>query len=700
HNVGGDDGGLWISHDGGSKWVKSFNLPISQFYHVSIDDKDPYQVYGGLQDNSSWVGDSEYPGGITNSRWENLYGGDGFWVFPDPADPDYVYAEYQGGNIARINRKTLESRDIQPKGGYKEKLRFNWNTPIALSPHEKGTIYIGSQYLFRTRDHGTTWDRISPDLTTNNPARQQQEKSGGITVDNSSAEMHTTIYSISESPLMAGQIWVGTDDGNVQLTSDGGQSWTNVGKAMKLGPDVSIAWVEASRHDPAVAYVAVDRHSFGDMAPYILKTADYGKSWTRLVGPATPGVRGYAHVVKEDRLSPDILFVGTEFGLFISRDKGANWEEFRPGNFPAVAVRDIAVASQGDDLVLATHGRGIWIIDDISPVRALSPEVVASDVTLIRSEPVQQRIRGSGGWPEGDATYVGQNPVDGAVITYYQKARHVLGRMKLEIIDPNGKVIDELPTSKRKGLNRVVWSMRTKPPQVPPAASLAFASTQGQRVMPGTYTVRLTKAGKVTEMPLVVGLDKRAKFTVADRQAQYDAAERVKGLFVRMSALTAGLNAVKSQAQAVADNESTSPANKAKALALVGKADALRKQVVATTEGGAITGEERLRENMDMAYGAITATEARPTTYALARVDALEKELAEVETGFAALKAGDAAVLNLALQADGVPAIDLAAVLPRADDARGGPAAAVGSFMLGTRYTGSMSALRTSRKRN
>lgn len=700
HIVGGDDGGLWISHDGGSKWVKSFNLPISQFYHVSIDDKDPYQVYGGLQDNSSWVGDSEYPGGITNSRWENLYGGDGFWVFPDPADPDYVYAEYQGGNIARINRKTLESRDIQPKGGYKEKLRFNWNTPIALSPHEKGTIYIGSQFLFRTRDHGTTWDRISPDLTTDNPARQQQEKSGGITVDNSSAEMHTTIYSISESPITAGQIWVGTDDGNVQLTRDGGQNWTNVGKAMKLGPDVSIAWVEASRHDPAVAYVAVDRHSFGDMAPYILKTADYGKSWTRLVGPATPGVRGYAHVVKEDRLSPDILFVSTEFGLFISRDKGANWEEFRPGNFPAVAVRDIAVASQGDDLVLATHGRGIWIIDDISPVRALSPEVLASDVTLIRSEPVQQRIRGNGGWPEGDATYVGQNPVDGAVITYYQKARHVLGRMKLEIIDPSGKVIDELPTSKRKGLNRVVWSMRTKPPQVPPAASLAFASTQGQRVMPGTYTVRLTKAGKVTEMPLVVGLDKRAKFTTGDRQAQYDAAERVKGLFARMSALTAGLNAIKAQAQAVADDAATSPANKARALALIDKADALRKQVVATTEGGAITGEERLRENMDMAYGAITATEARPTSYALARVDALEKELAEVESGFAALKAGDAAALNLALKADGVPPIDLAAVRPRADDARGGPAAAVGSFMLGTRYTGSMSALRTSRKRN
>ena len=236
HLIGADDGGLWISYDGGTKWWKGMNLPISQFYHVSVDDKDPYQVYGGLQDNSSWVGDSEYPGGITNARWENLYGGDGFWVFSDPSDPDYVYAEYQGGNLSRINRKTLQAKDIQPKAGYKEKLRFNWNTPLALSPHEKGTLYIGSQYLFRTRDHGTTWERISPDLTTNNPARQQQEKSGGVTIDNSSAEMYTTIYSISESPKAAGQIWVGTDDGNVQLTRDGGKTWSNLDQEPEARP--------------------------------------------------------------------------------------------------------------------------------------------------------------------------------------------------------------------------------------------------------------------------------------------------------------------------------------------------------------------------------------------------------------------------------------------------------------------------------
>ena len=700
HLIGADDGGLWISYDGGTKWWKGMNLPISQFYHVSVDDKDPYQVYGGLQDNSSWVGDSEYPGGISNARWENLYGGDGFWVFSDPSDPDYVYAEYQGGNLARINRKTLQSKDIQPKGGYKEKLRFNWNTPLALSPNEKGTLYMGSQYLFRTRDHGTTWERISPDLTTNNPARQQQEKSGGVTIDNSSAEMYTTIYSISESPKAAGQIWVGTDDGNVQLTRDAGKTWTNLTKNLKLGPDTSISWVEASRHNSAVAYVAVDRHTYGDMAPYVLKTADYGATWTKLIGPATPGVKGYAHVVKEDRLNPDILFVGTEFGLFVSRDGGKGWEEFRPGNFPAVAVRDIAVATQGDDLVLATHGRGIWIIDDISPLRALTPDVAASDVTLIPSDTVRQLIRGNGGWPEGDATFVGENSVDGAVITYYQKSRHVIGRMKLEILDSNGKVVETLPTSKRKGLNRVVWSMRTKPPQVPPAASLAFASTQGQRVMPGTYTVRLTKGDKVTEMPLTVALDKKALYTVADRQAQYDAAERVKALFVRMTALTAGLNALKAQALATAENPATSPANKAKALDVAAKADALRKQVVATTEGGAITGEERLRENMDSAYGAITSTDGRPTNYALARVDALEKELAEVEAGYAALKAEQATALNKALQADGVAPIDLAAVKPRPDDARGGPAGALGSNLIGTRYTGKMSALRTGKKRS
>src|SRR4051812_15380779 len=291
--IGGDDGGLWLSYDGGSKWWKGENLPISQFYHVSVDDKDPYQVYGGLQDNSDWVGDSAYPGGVTNNRWENLYGGDGFFTYADPSDPNFVFTEAQGGYIARVNRKTLEARDIQPKANYHEKLRYNWNTPIALSPTNKGVVYIGSQFLFRSRDHGVTWDRISPDLTTNNPEMQKQEESGGITVDNSAAEMHTTIYSISESPLNADVIWAGTDDGNIQVTRDSGRSWSNtVANVPGLPQGNWISWVEASRYDPATAYATVDRHSFGDMGTYAYRTRDYGRTWQSLISPATAGVRG------------------------------------------------------------------------------------------------------------------------------------------------------------------------------------------------------------------------------------------------------------------------------------------------------------------------------------------------------------------------------------------------------------------------
>src|SRR2546430_5833995 len=212
----GDDGGMWYSYNGGSKRWEGGNLSLSHILHVRFGREDPIWGYGGLQDNSSWVGDSQYPGGISNYRWENMYNGDGFWMFPDPADADYIYAEYQGGEIGRVNRRTHEARNIKPRPNYNEKLRYNWNTPIALSPNEKGTVYIGAQFLFRSRDHGQTWERISPDLTTNDPEKQKQEQSGGVTVDNSSAEMHTTIYSISESPKQKGLIWVGTDDGNLQ----------------------------------------------------------------------------------------------------------------------------------------------------------------------------------------------------------------------------------------------------------------------------------------------------------------------------------------------------------------------------------------------------------------------------------------------------------------------------------------------------
>src|SRR5258707_11797170 len=310
-----DDGGVWYSYDGGNTWWKGNNLPISQFYHVSADNADPYHVFGGLQDNSVWMGDSQYPGGITNGRWENGFGGDGFWVFPDPADEkNYVYAESQGGFIGRVNRITLEGRLIKPEPNYGEgKLRFNSHTAIHMSPNEKGAIYIGAQFLFRSRNHGQSWDRISPDLTTNDPEKQKQEESGGVTVDNSSAEMHTTIYSISESPKNGHIIWVGPEDGNVQITRDSAKPCTNVvANVPGLAKNSWVSTIESSRFDEATAYATFDRHTFSDIKPYVYKTTDYGKTWAAL--PVQDGgVEGYAHVIKEDTVNPHLLFLGTEF---------------------------------------------------------------------------------------------------------------------------------------------------------------------------------------------------------------------------------------------------------------------------------------------------------------------------------------------------------------------------------------------------
>jgi photosystem II stability/assembly factor-like uncharacterized protein len=681
HVVSGDDGGLWQSHDGGNRWWKGENLPISQFYHVSLDDQDPYQVYGGLQDNSSWVGDSAYPGGITNSRWENMYGGDGFWMFSDPADPDYLYAEYQGGNVARVNRHTHEARSIQPTARAGEKLRFNWNTPLHLSPHEKGTLYIGSQFLFRTRDHGQTWDRISPDLTTNDPLKQQQEKSGGVTVDNSAAEMHTTIYSISESPVAAGTIWVGTDDGNVQLTRDGGQSWSNVGESLHKGkgalPKASwVSWVEASRHDAGTAYAAFDRHTVGDFSPYVYVTRDYGKSWQPLVTDAdSKGVRGYAHVIKEDTQRPDLLFLGTEFGLWISIDGGRNWAEFQSEDFPAVAVRDLAIHPRDHDLVLGTHGRGIWIVDDISPLRGLTPELLGKQAGFLPDRPAQQRISGPGGWANGAAVFVGDNPTEGAVISYYQKSRHLFGKLKLEVIDPEGKVVDELPASPRRGVNRVVWSMRTKPPRVPPAVQLAFAGTQGVPVLPGDYKVRMTKGGEVYETTLPVVLDRRATYSLADRKLQYDAAMRVHKLFGNESALLERIEATRSQL-GERQQAAKSPALQKQVAALRDRVDAVRKRIVATTEGGAITGEERLREHTDTLYGAILSYDGAPAAYQVERIGVLESEYQDIRREFDALVAKDLPALNSALEGAGLPAVE---VPPLAVAADAGPGAGSGS---------------------
>ncbi len=642
----GDDGGFWSSVDGGTRWTHAINLPDSQFYHVSTDDADPYHVFGGLQDNSVWMGDSSYPGGVTNSRWENLYGGDGFWVFPDPADNAYVYAESQGGEVARVNRHTLEGRNIKPQAGYNEKkLRFNWNTPIHMSPNEKGTIYIGAQYLFRSRDHGQSWERISPDLTTNDPEKQKQEESGGVTVDNSSAEMHTTIYAISESPENGRLIWAGTDDGNLQITRDGAKTWTNVAdKITGLGKNAWVSSVKASKFDEGTAYATFDRHTFGDMKPYAYKTTDFGLTWTPLITPDS-GVTGYAHVITEDTKDKNLLFLGTEFGMWISIDGGKDWAQYRGSNFPAVAVRDIVIQPRTSDLVMATHGRGIWIIDDISSLRKLTPDLMTQEAVLLDTTAVQY-LSTNGGWNEGDAAFSGPSRSNSAYITYYQRSRHIFGDMKIEIFDPAGKLVDTISGSKHRGLNRATWSMALKAPIVPPAATAAFGAASGPRVLPGVYTVKLTKGDKVYTSKLNVVMDPRAKYTEDDRKAQYDLAMK---LYKSMAKMSFAVDSMVSLRDAAAARAAKLPANDPLRKSLEQfsqQADALRSKIVATKEGGAITGEERIREFMTGIYGDITNYEGRPTDSQSARADALSHELDDVVKQLDELTSRDLTKIN------------------------------------------------------
>jgi photosystem II stability/assembly factor-like uncharacterized protein len=648
--ITGDDGGLWYSYDGGNRWWKAQNLPISQFYHVSLDNERPYQVYGGLQDNSSWVGQSEYPGGITNAQWENMYGGDGFWMFVDPSDPNYIYAESQGGYLGRINRRTHESRDIKPLPAYKEgKLRFNWNAPIHVSATQGGTVYLGSQFLFRSRDRGQTWERISPDLTTNDPEKQKQEQSGGVTVDNSAAEMHTTIYAIAESPKNPNVVWAGTDDGNVQVTRDGGKTWANVvGNVKGVPKNAWVSYIDAGHFAEGTAFVTFDAHMFGDLKPYVYKTEDFGKTWTPLV-PAGSPVRGYAHVVRQDIVNNDLLFLGTEFGLWVSLDGGQRWAQYKGGDLPSVAVRDLAIHPRDHDLVIATHGRGIWVVDDITPLRALTPDALAKEAFFIEGRPTVRSITGGGGWPNGDAEFVAPNPEGDAVITYYQRRRHIFGDMKIEVFDPAGNLLKVIPSSKRRGLSRVTWSMRLDPPKVPPAATLALGASYGLRVLPGTYTVKMTKDKQVYTTELKVAPDPRSTHTAEERRQQFDLAMKLHKQLGEMSFAVDKINGLRLALDDRASKLAERDPLRHRLQEASARVDELRKKIVATREGGAVTGEERLREFLTELYANVISYEGRPSQTQVERSDALARELSDVVGDFDAWTSRELSGLNAEL---------------------------------------------------
>jgi photosystem II stability/assembly factor-like uncharacterized protein len=634
----GDDGGVSISEDRGTTFRFVSNLPLSQFYHVSYDMEQPYNVYGGLQDNNSWYAPSNAPSGIHNRDWRALFGGDGFWAFNDPTDPDYVYAEYQGGHLARVNKKTMETRLIAPAPGAGErKFRFNWNTPLHISSNQKGTIYLGAQYLFRSRDHGNSWERISPDLTTDDPEKQKQDQSGGLTVDNSDAEAYTTIYAISESPKNGDLIWVGTDDGNLQVTRDGGKAWTKVSPNVPgLPPNTWVSSVEASHFDEGTAYVSFDGHANGDMKTYVFKTADYGKTWQAL---ATPDVSGYAHVIREDLVNRDLLFLGTEFGLFISIDGGKDWAQFKGGQFPPVAVRDLAIHPRDRDLILATHGRGIWILDDISPLRALNAKVLASDVAFLETRPSAQVIPAGEGLWGNDEQFIGRPRTEAAVITYYLKKRHIFGDLKLEIYDSAGKLISTVPGGKRRGINRVEWAMREKPPKVPPAAGMVpnMFAFFGPRVMDGAYTVKLIKGDANYTTQLKVVPDPRSQHTRQDRELQYATTTKLYDMLGRMTYIADAVVDARDQARDRVGKLAAADPLRKRVQALADALEGLRGRLVATREGGGITGEEKIREKLGDLYGNVNGYEGRPTQSQIDRADAMGKELDMVFADFTAL---------------------------------------------------------------
>ncbi len=422
--VEGNDGGVFISRDRGESWRFVANLPLAQYYHVRVDDAVPYNVYGGLQDNGSWKGPSETweRGGIRNYEWAEVGFGDGFDTAPDPKDPTRGYSMSQEGYLLRWNLGTGERKDIRPAppAGV-DKLRFNWNAGFSPDPLDPDTIYFGSQFLHESNDRGETWRVISPDLTTDNPEWQKQDESGGLTPDVSGAENFTTIVAIAPSPVERGVIWVGTDDGRVQVTKDGGGSWTSVEANVPGVPkNTWVPRIEASPHDAATAFAVFDNHRRFDWTPYVDVTHDYGASWKSL---ATKDLRGYALSVVQDPVDPDLLFLGTEFGLWVSLDGGGSWMRWTAG-FPTVAVRDMRIQRRESDLVVGTHGRGIFILDDIAPLREMGEEsmarVLAEPLHLFPIPDAQQHemAQGASSRFPGSGEFRGENPPYGAMITF------------------------------------------------------------------------------------------------------------------------------------------------------------------------------------------------------------------------------------------------------------------------------------------
>ena len=510
----GEDGGIAFTFDRGARWRFVENLALAQFYHIDLDDEVPFNVYGGLQDNGSWFGPTTVweNKGILNAHWTRVGGGDGFSVMPDRSDPErYGYSMSQGGNLQHFSKVTGARRNIRPVHPEGLQLRFNWNAGLTWDPHDPGTIYLGSQFLHRSSDQGRTWEILSPDLTTNDPEKQQAYESGGLTYDASGAEMHTTIISIGPSHLEEGVIWVGTDDGNVQLTRDGGASWVNVRDNVPDLPEgIWIPDVQPSKHVAGRAYLVAEDHRRGDWTPRLWVTENYGDSWQSIAGE---GIDGFVHAIEEDPDHPDLLFLGTEFGLRVSLDRGEHWMPFTAG-VPAVPVRDLQVHRRDGDLVLGTHGRAVIVVDDIRPLRELSmsPDIHERPVHAFQPPPaIRVNIAEAIGYRStGHTMQQGETRPEGALLTWWSLAE---GETRIEITDATGTLVFSTDEEARAGLNRIAWDLA-------PGGDADEALPRRIAVAPGTYRFSVTGAGASASAELEVLADPRVPFVAADHAAQ------------------------------------------------------------------------------------------------------------------------------------------------------------------------------------
>ncbi|MFQ5652173.1 MAG: hypothetical protein ACE5IY_19765 [bacterium] len=551
----GNDGGLAISRDRGKTWRFVENLPLAQFYHISLDMETPYNIYGGMQDNGSWRGPSRVwrAGGIRNAYWEEIAFGDGFDVVPDRSEPRTGYAMSQGGNLRRIDLVTGHQKFIKPIHPDGVRLRFNWNAGIAADPFDDQTIYYGSQFLHRSTDRGDSWQIISPDLTTNDPEKQKQLESGGLTYDVTAAENFTTIVTIAPSPVQQGVIWVGTDDGNVQVTQDGGTTWTNVVKNIKGVPAGTwVPQIQASTYRAGEAFVVFDNHRRNDWTPYVYHTKNFGKSWRRLADGKA--VWGYALAIVQDPVAPELLFLGTEFGLYLSLDFGASWSQWTRG-YPTVSTMDLALHPREHDLVIGTFGRAAYVLDDIRPLRALAQQgttLLTKPIHLFAPPTAFLAItrQAAGTRFAADAEFAGENRPLGALISFVYnpvagenetKETTTTGKkktddatpdvaagdtkqdtVKIEILNIEREVIRTFKAGVKPGINRATWDLRRKgvrsPTQPKPAPDAPEPS--GPPVLPGTYTVRIKNGSHVDSTVVQVKLDPRLQVSPSDLQAK------------------------------------------------------------------------------------------------------------------------------------------------------------------------------------